>query len=87
MKFGASIWPFKWDTPYDEAISRIAALGFQAVELIAWNREVLDSYYTPQEIRKLKNVIASEGLELSEFVSTPPGMASGSTAARDAAVE
>lgn len=87
MKFGASIWPFRWDTPYDEAIRRIAALGFKAIELIAWNREVLDSYYTPQEIKKLRDVIASEGLELSEFVSTPPGMASMKKEERDASVE
>jgi len=87
MKFGASIWPFRWDTPYDEAIRRIAALGFKAIELIAWNREVLDSYYTPQEIKKLRDVIASEGLELSEFVSTPSKMASANKAERDASVE
>ena len=87
MKIGASIWPFRWDTPYDEAIRRIAAMGFKAIELIAWNREVLDTYYTPQEIKKLRDVIASEGLELSEFVSTPSGMASAQKKERDAAVE
>lgn len=87
MKFGASVWPFRWDTPYDEAIRRIAALGFKAIELIAWNRNVLDSYYTPQEIRNLADIIASEGLELSEFVSTPSGMASTKREERDAAVE
>ena len=34
MKFGASVWPFKWTIPYDKSISRIAQLGFTAVELI-----------------------------------------------------
>lgn len=87
MKFGASIWPFRWDTPYDEAVRRIAELGFQAVELIAWNREVLDTYYTPQEIKKLRAVLDDTGLELSEFVSTPPGMANPAKADRDRAVE
>jgi len=62
-------------------------LGFRAVELIAWNREVLDEYYTPQRIQDLRQVIADEGLELSEMVSTPPGMASPDPAAREGAVE
>jgi len=39
MKFGASIWPFQWDPPYEGGISRIASLGFEAVELIGWNRQ------------------------------------------------
>jgi sugar phosphate isomerase/epimerase len=87
MKIGASIWPFRWDKPYEDAIRRIAQLGFKAIELIAWDREALDTYYTPQEIKKLRDIIASEGLELSEFVSTPPGMASREQQDRDAAVE
>ena len=41
MKFGASIWPFQWDPPYEDGISRIASLGFEAVELIGWNRKLL----------------------------------------------
>jgi sugar phosphate isomerase/epimerase len=87
MKFGASVWPFKWDTPYDAGIRRIAKLGFQAVELIAWDREALDSYYTPATIKHLRGLLADEGLQLSEFVSTPRGMASPDQRARDAAVE
>ena len=87
MKFGASVWPFKWDTPYDDAIKRIAALGFKAIELIAWNREALDDYYTPQTIKHLKSLLAGEGLMLSEFVSTPRGMANPDKKIRDAAVE
>jgi sugar phosphate isomerase/epimerase len=87
MKFGASVWPFKWDTPYDNAIVRIARLGFKAIELIAWDRATLDEYYTPQTIRHLRSLIAAEGLVLSEFVSTPPGMASPDARIRDAAVD
>lgn len=74
MKFGASIWPFKWDIPYEDTIPRIARLGFQALELIAWDRATLDEYYTPQRCRELRAVIESTGLELSEFVCTPRGM-------------
>jgi sugar phosphate isomerase/epimerase len=87
MKFGASVWPFKWDTPYDSGIQRIARLGFKAVELIAWDRAALDEYYTPATVKHLRQLIADEGLELSEFVSTPRGMASPEQSDRDAAVE
>ena len=48
MKFGACIWPFQWEPPYETTIRRIAGLGFRAVELIAWDRQALDDYYTPQ---------------------------------------
>lgn len=87
MKIGASVWPFKWRPPYEDAIVRIAGLGFKAIELIAWDRETLDTYYTPARIRALRDLISSEGLELSEFVSTPPGMASGDPQRREAAVD
>jgi len=87
MKFGASIWPFKWDTPYEETIPRIAKLGFKAIELIAWDRTILDEYYTPTRIKELRGIIESEGLELSEFVSTPRAMADPDPAKRADAVE
>lgn len=87
MKFGASVWPFKWDTPYDDGIRRIAGLGFKAIELIAWDRETLDTYYTPATVKHLRSLLADQGLELSEFVSTPRGMASPDAGERDAAVE
>jgi sugar phosphate isomerase/epimerase len=87
MKFGACIWPFQWEPPYEAAIRRIAGLGFRAVELIAWDRQTLDDYYTPQRIQALRRLLADEGLELSEFVSTPPGMASPDPGARARAVE
>ena len=87
MKFGACVWPFQWEPPYETAIRRIAGLGFRAVELIAWDRQALDDYYTPQRIQALRRLLADEGLELSEFVSTPPGMASPDASARDGAVE
>ncbi len=87
MKFGASIWPFKWDTPYEETIPRIAKLGFKAIELIAWDQTILNEYYTPQRIRELRNIVEGEGMEISEFVSTPRGMADPDKATRANAVE
>ena len=60
---------------------------FQAVELIAWDRETLDTYYTPETIQHLRMLMNDLGLELSEFVSTPRGMAHPDAAVRDQAVE
>lgn len=87
MRIGASIWPFRWDVPYEKMIPRIAGLGYKAVELIAWNRETLDEYYTPQRVKELKKIISDEGLVLSQFVSTPRGMASPDKQVRERAVE
>jgi sugar phosphate isomerase/epimerase len=87
MNFGTTVWTYQWDPPYEDALRRIAGLGFKAVELIAWNREVLDSYYTPQRIKDLVSLMADLGLALSEFVSTPPGMASPDAATRDKAAD
>jgi sugar phosphate isomerase/epimerase len=87
MKFGACVWPFQWEPPYEATIRRIAGLGFRAVELIAWDRQALDDYYTPQRVQALRRLLADEGLELSEFVSTPPGMASPDARAREQAVD
>ncbi len=87
MKFGASIWPFQWNPPYDDAIRRLAAAGFQATELIAWNGDFLRDYYTDQTIAGLRDLIAGEGLVMSQFVSTPPGLSSDDPAERTAGVE
>lgn len=87
MKFGTTVWTYQWRPPYEDALRRIAGLGFRAVELIAWDRETLDTYYTPATIKTLRTLLADVGLELSEFVSTPPGMASRDAKERDQAVE
>jgi sugar phosphate isomerase/epimerase len=87
MRFGACIWPFQWEPPYEATIRRIAGLGFRAIELIAWDRQTLDDYYTPGRIQALRRLLADEGLALSEFVSTPPGMASPDPSVRAQALE
>ncbi len=87
MKFGACVWPFQWEPPYEATLRRIAGLGFRAVELIAWDRQTLDDYYTPQRVQALRRLLADEGLELSEFVSTPPGMASPDPSVRAHAID
>ncbi len=87
MKFGVSVWPFQWSPPYEDALKRIARLGFRQVELIAWNRAAFDEYYTPSRIAELNRLMQGEGLQLSEFVSTPGGLASLDAARRATAVE
>ena len=86
MRLGAPVWPFQWHPPYEDAVRRIASLGFRNVELIAWNRQALEEYYTPQRIRDLRALLGDLGLTLSEFVSTAGAMASAEAAERDGVV-
>jgi sugar phosphate isomerase/epimerase len=87
MQFGASIWPFQWTPPYEDGIKRLRKLGFRNVELIAWDRDTLDSYYTPDKIRSLKQLLADEGMTLSEFVHSPAGAADPDASKRKQSVE
>ncbi len=87
MQFGVSIWPFQWTAPYGDAIRRAAGLGFHQVELIAWNADVLRSHYTPGQIADYRRILAGEGVQLSEFVFTPRGIASADTGVRATAVQ
>lgn len=87
MKFGASIWPFQWNPPYDPAIQRIAANGFKALELIAWNEDTLKDYYTPDTVKSLRSLLDSEGVEISQFVSTPQNLTDPDKTNRQASVD
>jgi sugar phosphate isomerase/epimerase len=87
VRLGAPVWPFQWNPPYEDALRRIASLGFRDVELIAWNRQALDEYYTPARIRELRSLMADLGLTLSEFVSSAGAMASAVPEEREAVVE
>lgn len=87
MEFGAAVWPFQWSAPYDDAIRRIAAQGFKQIELIAWNQDVLQEAYTPEDIRRLRHLLREEGLGLSEFVFTPRGVADADPTRRRAGIE
>src|SRR5262245_51987577 len=87
MFFGAPVWPCQWHPPYQEAIKRIAGLGLQGVELIAWSKDILTDYYTPGQIRELKSLIAGEGLVLTNFYHGPPGTGSADAATRFAAFD
>jgi sugar phosphate isomerase/epimerase len=86
MKFGASSWPFQWEPPYEDAIRRVAANGFKAIELIAWNGDFLHNYYTKAKIAELRAELKSSGLIISQFVSTPHDLSSPDAGKREAAV-
>lgn len=85
MKIGAAIWPFQWDVPYDAPVRRIASLGFTAIELIVWNEESF-AYYTPQKVREIRSILDAEGLALSQFVHSPPHLASPEASERAASL-
>ena len=87
MELGASIWPFQWVPPYDDGIKRLAMRGFKNVELIAWDRQALDEYYTADAIRSLKALLDDQGMKLSEFVHSPAGVADPDPAKRRRGVE
>ena len=86
MRFGASSWPFQWEPPYEDAIRRVAASGFKAIELIAWNADYLDNYWTKAKIADMKRELASSGIAISQFVHTPHDLTSGDKAKREAAI-
>ena len=87
MKFGASSWPFQWEPPYEDAIRRIAGCGFKAIELIAWNPDFLNNYWTKAKIADIRNELKSSGISLSQFVHTPQGLSSPDAAKRAAGIE
>ena len=71
MRFGASSWPFQWEPPYEDCIRRVAGCGFKAIELIAWNTDFLDNYWTKSKIGDIKKELKNSGIGLSQFVHTP----------------
>ncbi len=87
MKFGASSWPFQWEPPYEDAIRRIAGLGFRAIELIAWNPDFLINYWTKGTVVDIRKELKASGISLSQFAHTPPDLSHGDKARRAAAVE
>ncbi len=87
MRFGASVWPWKWDGPYDRAIARIGDAGFRATELIAWDDASLLDYYTEATVRELRSILDDKGMELSQFVVKTPGLSSIDAGERARAVD
>jgi sugar phosphate isomerase/epimerase len=71
MKLGCCAWNFThphYEAPYEDAVRAVGELGFDGVELIVFTQQDLERYYTPATIRELRALIASYGMEISEFV-------------------
>lgn len=70
MYVGCTAWVFtapRYNPPYEEAIARIGALGFDGIELILYDPADLESYWTPRKIDEIKGLLQSHKLTLSEF--------------------
>jgi len=87
LKLSACVWPFQWMPPYEDVVERIANLGYGGAELIAWNRKILDEYFTHKEIKDLKDLFGSLGIEISALHGITEGMASTIKEKREEAVE
>lgn len=87
MRFGASIWPWRWDPPYDKTIARIGKAGFRSTELIAWDRAAIDDYYTPDTIKLLRQTLDDNGMHLSQFVVNNHGATSEDRAEKALAID
>jgi len=87
MKFGASSWPFQWEPPYEDCIRRIAGCGFKAIELIAWNPDFLNNYWTKPKVADIKKELASSGIALSQFVHSVHDLSSPDKDTRAGALE
>jgi sugar phosphate isomerase/epimerase len=87
MRFGASSWPLQWEPTYEDSIRRNAGLGFKAIELIAWNNDFLDDYWTKPKIADIKAELKGSGIGLSQFVHTPHDLSHAEKAKRHRAVE
>lgn len=72
--------------PYESAIQAVADLGFSGVELLAMDRDELDTYYTPRRVASLRKLVHDAGLEVSQFAlysTACQGLAGPDPAARD----
>jgi len=87
MKFGASSWPFQWEPPYEDCIRRVAGCGFKAIELIAWNPDFLNNYWTKPKVADIKKELANSGIALSQFVHSVHDLSSPDKDKRAGALE
>ena len=77
MRVGASVWPFQWDPPYEEALSRIARLGFRAVELIAMHKvsiaPLMSAHFPLEEYHRTYDFLdEARDLAMKVFIDVAP---------------
>jgi len=87
MWIGACTWPITWQAPYEDAIRKVAELGFKSTELAIWQPEQMELYYTPQKNRELRQLIEGLGLKLTNVFFNMEGKGSSDPKVRAAAVE
>lgn len=78
MRLGCGAWVYSsphYQPPYEEAVRIIGEMGFGALELIAFEEKDLDEYYTPEVVKKLRELYESYGMILSEFAVYTPVVA------------
>ena len=70
MKIGCAVWNLTkshYKAPYDEQIDVIGKLGFDGIELIVFDDNDLDNYWTGSKIKEVRKRLQDNGLELSEL--------------------
>lgn len=74
MKIGACAWSFPsqpgrppYMPPYEDAIDIIGEIGFEAVELILYQEEDLEEYWTPSRVDAIRRQIDGHGLTVPQF--------------------
>ena len=70
LKIGCAVWtlmPPPYQPPYEDTLSRIAEMGFDATELYLRSREDLISYWTAENTASIRSLLSEKGLTLSQF--------------------
>ncbi len=70
IKIGCAVWTLmepNYMAPYEDAIRKVAAIGFDGIELMVNDIQELDDYWTEQQIEKIKKLISTLGLELTQL--------------------
>lgn len=67
MKLGCASWCFSWESPFEGAVVSVGKLRFKGTELIATRETDLTEYYSRKMISKLREIIESYGMIVSEF--------------------
>jgi sugar phosphate isomerase/epimerase len=77
MKIGCLAWTFRplsVGAPWYEAIDTISRLGFEGVELIVCTEEELDSYWSDEEARKVRDFCQERELPISQLAIFQPAI-------------
>ncbi|MEM2961199.1 MAG: sugar phosphate isomerase/epimerase, partial [Candidatus Bathyarchaeia archaeon] len=72
MKVGCCAWSLGWFKDSEYSIQKIGEMGFKGIELILREEKQLEDYYTKDRIKKLKEMISSYDLKVSQFVIHAP---------------